>query len=205
MLDKLRDNKPTSIELEASEDGHRIYEKSGFKSGEKVVTMSKIISPGIVDPPIFKPKKYKKEDLNRLLTELECLDQSVFGASRRYFIQCAIRNAASKVFISRKEGKVVGMLTYTKSEDGIQIGPWIHQSQIGALKLLKGAMHHISQNYDKPQKLTIHAFKNNQIVLQILRSFKFEVDFESTHMVWGEKLQARQDMRYFGLWSLALG
>lgn len=209
LIEKLESKCYKTIELEASNEGQTIYEKAGFRSYEKIVTLAKTITTDVEQQPkecLYKSSKQK--DLNAIINQIEHLDTLAFGASRRYFIEKAVASSSNHVFIHRRKEVVTGFLICSKEEEGIRIGPWIHENGAGAERLLKAAIHLISSTKKKSgKKMIIHVPKSQACAITILGNLAFEAQFESMHMVRGDPPSHTfsDSNKYLALWSLALG
>lgn len=193
LITALKSNGCTCIELDATKEGHPLYEKFGFKTQYQIVTLIKVA--GKVDSIIQDPCQHcQKADLD----QIEALDQKAFGSSRRFYIERAFEQ--NHIFVSRQQGKITGFILCILGENGIRIGAWRSENEPDAERLIKTVVCQFAQ-----YKQTIHIPQKHASALALVDQLGFKTDYISDTMRLGDTSPSANEATGYAVWSLALG
>ena len=198
LLNSIPKENNTPLELEASSAGKPLYEQFGFKSDYEVSSYFKQTNETTCEKA--QSETCTEEDIK----EIVALDAAACGSTREEQIRKITKIAKNQIVVDKRDDHVQGFLIYSKCDNGIRIGPWIHQNSKDSAKLFQRAFKIISQKFPSTN-VSVHTA--NQIAIDILNAEGFtKANFTSYHMHKGDDthLNAKKEI-YYSIWSFGYG
>lgn len=193
LLDQIEHQGCSTVRLEASATGARLYSKFGFKKykATQVFTYCQGDLPLSVAPQIVSLQSHH-------LPAISAFDTPIFGADRRVLFKLLLQEFSDRAFVTYDEtGKIVG---YLFAQPNL-IGPWIATTSEVAERLLIAAL---SLPFNTPP--IVIAPTDNPFIRQLLLHYGFTPpqSADHCHMIRG-RIAVSQRHNICGLAHFSLG
>jgi ribosomal protein S18 acetylase RimI-like enzyme len=149
-----------------------LYNNLGFKEDERFTELSGIGRS-------FRVKNVKNillKDLNKI----EEFDSNCFGFSRKKVISRIFDEFKDLCRLIFTDDEIKGYIMGTKSNDEVEIGPWIFNPKYdGEFELLKAIL-----NHERGKKFNLGVPADNLELIDKLKNMKFKVNFDVIRMFY---------------------
>lgn len=187
VVERLREQGCSRLELYATREGRPLYERHGFQpigSGSRATiprgAVSEAPSNGVD----------VEEGAPSALDELEAYDRPRFGGSRRALLAVALADAERPTLLARRGGAVAGY-AWVRPADG-RIGPWVADDPTVAAALVARAF----QRTADADELTTNVPMSNEPGVAWLRALGVRPDPWDGRMALGDPIPQRLDTIY---------
>ena len=194
-IESLRGKGATTLRLEADPPGVPLYRKLGFVDEFE---SCRLRLPGSIDKPGFDAPAVEPMTTGDL-DEVAALDTEIVGPKRGRFLELKFL-AAQLALVRRRDGKIVGSLLASPSNQGFRIAPCAALEHEDARCLIDAA---ISAASGAPVLIGLPAL--NTAGLDMLREMGFEKAPSSLRMRLGPAIDAGDPTRVFAIASGAVG
>lgn len=185
----------TSIKLDATPMGMKVYEPLGFQPEYEVVRMEVSATtpvPGETSPAgVILPMR------SRDLDSVSPTDRRIFGADRDRVLQRLHSMAPDLCFVSRDpSGAITGFIFARPGHEADQIGPWIADTPQAAECLLRAVLHSL-----EGRRVFLDVPLANPAALPLVEQCGFHRQRTLTRMVLGENRHPGVPERVYGISS----
>jgi GNAT superfamily N-acetyltransferase len=141
-LDVLKDM--ASIRLDATPDGHAVYQKLGFVDEYRLCRMEAAPLSGGLAPLRNPARQMMKDDL----PAVAIFDREVFGADRRLTLEWMLDGAPEYAWVTEERGQIAGYTFGRRGFNFEHLGPIVAHDQQTARRLVSACLgRHASKPY----------------------------------------------------------
>ncbi|MCZ2845172.1 MAG: GNAT family N-acetyltransferase [Candidatus Bathyarchaeota archaeon] len=171
-LEHLKSREIGFIGLYSYLETSNLYRNLGFKEDECFTELCGIGSSfGVKDV-----RSIHSGDLNKI----EEYDSNCFGFNRKKVLSRIFNDFKDLCYLMVPDNEILGYIMGTKSNDEVEIGPWIVNPKYdGELELLKAIL-----NRERGKKINLGVPTNNSELIDKLKKMNFEKNFDVIRMFY---------------------